>query len=150
MIMRRLTSACAHSRATGGSWTGISFLLSAISDWTSLLPATSIPSSPIGLRRGLSEQTVLHHHRLIFQALRWGVRMGTLARNVAEAVEPPRPKQYQARTLGWEEVYKFLQVAQPSGYYALFLIAILTGIRTLRVVGIKVAGPGHGSRNPSG
>ena len=89
------------------------------------------------LRRGLSEQTVLHHHRLIFQALRWGVRMGTLARNVVEAVEPPRPKQYQARTLGWEEVYKFLQAAQPSGYYALFLIAILTGIRRSELLALR-------------
>ena len=89
------------------------------------------------LRQGLSERTVLHCHRLVFQALRWGVRMGILARNVAEAVDPPRPKQYQARTLGWEEVYRFLQLAQSSGYYSLFLIAILTGIRRSELLALR-------------
>ena len=41
---------------------------------------------------GLSAQTVLHIHRLLFQALRFGVRQGMTGRNVCESVVPPRPK----------------------------------------------------------
>ena len=89
------------------------------------------------LRRGLSAQTVLHCHRLIFQALRWGVRMGPLSRNVAESVEPPKPKRYQARTLDWDEVQKFLEVARSSKYYALFLIALLTGLRRSELLALR-------------
>ena len=63
------------------------------------------------LRRGLSAQTVLHCHRIVFQALRWGVKMGALSRNVAEAVDPPRPQHREAQTLDWEGVRKFLEVA---------------------------------------
>ena len=81
------------------------------------------------LRRGLSAQTVLHCHRIIFQALRWGVKMGILGRNVAEAVDPPRPQRRESQTLDWEGVQRFLKVVQGTSYYPLFLIALLTGLR---------------------
>ena len=76
------------------------------------------------LRRGLSAQTVLHCHRIIFQALRWGVKMGILGRNVAEAVDPPRPQRRESQTLDWEGVRKFLEVAQGSVYHPVFLMAM--------------------------
>ena len=40
---------------------------------------------------GLSAQTVLHHHRVLHGALRQALRWQMIARNPAEAVEPPRP-----------------------------------------------------------
>ena len=88
-------------------------------------------------RKGLSAQTVLHCHRIIFQALRWGVRMGILSRNVAEAVEGPNPKRHQAHTLAWNRVQEFLQVAQSSTYYPLLLIALLTGLRRSELLGLQ-------------
>ena len=89
------------------------------------------------LRRGLSAQTVLHCHRIIFQALRWGVKMGILGRNVAEAVDPPRPQRRESQTLDWEGVRKFLKVAQGSVYHPVFLMAILTGLRWSELLAIR-------------
>ena len=89
------------------------------------------------LRRGLSPQTVLHCHRIIFQVLRWGVKMGILGRNVAEAVDPPRPQRREAQTLDWEGVRKFPEVAQSSSYYPLFLMALLTGLRRSELLALR-------------
>ena len=89
------------------------------------------------LRGRLSARTVLHCHRLISQALRWGVRMGILNRNVAEAVQPPKPKPYPARTLDWDGVQEFLRVSQSSEYYPLFLIALLTGVRRSELLALR-------------
>ena len=88
-------------------------------------------------RRGLSAQTVLHCHRVTFQALRWGVRMGILARNVAEAVEPPKPQRFQARTLDWDGVQALLEAAKASKYYSLLLVALLTGLRRSEILGLE-------------
>ena len=90
-----------------------------------------------GLRRGLSAQTVLHCHRIIFQALRWGVKMGALSRNVAEAVSPPRPQRKEAQTLDWEGVRKFLEATRTSSYYPLFLVALLTGLRRSELLALR-------------
>ena len=38
---------------------------------------------------GLSSRTVHHHHRVLYEALRHGVKHGIIVRNVAEAVDPP-------------------------------------------------------------
>ena len=89
------------------------------------------------LRRGLSAQTVLHCHRIIFQVLRWGVKMGILGRNVAEAVDPPRPQRREAQILDWEGVRKLLEVAQSSSYYPLFLMALLTGLRRSELLALR-------------
>ena len=88
-------------------------------------------------RQGLSAQTVLHCHRVIFQALRWGVRMGILARNVAEAVEPPKPQRFQARTLDWDGVQALLEAAKDSKYYSLLLVALLTGLRRSEILALE-------------
>lgn len=42
-------------------------------------------------RGGLSAQTVLHHHRVLRGALGQAVRWQLVARNAADAVQPPRP-----------------------------------------------------------
>ena len=86
----------------------------------------------------MSAQTVLHCHRIIFQALRWGVRMLSLSRNAAEAVDPPKPKRYPAQTLTWDRVQKFLEVAQSSAYYPVFLMALLTGFRRSELLGLQL------------
>jgi len=40
---------------------------------------------------GLSPRTVQHHHRVLAEALNHEVKWGLVARNVATAVDPPRP-----------------------------------------------------------
>jgi hypothetical protein len=50
-------------------------------------------------RRGtpLSPRTVLHHHRVLHEALAQAVRWGDLARNPIEAVDPRRVDRHEGR-----------------------------------------------------
>ena len=86
---------------------------------------------------GLSAQTVLNVHRVLFQALRHALRLGLLQRNPAEAVEPPRASRYQARTMDWDGVQEFLEAAHGSPYYPLFILALHTGLRRSELLGLK-------------
>ena len=49
------------------------------------------PDGSIETLGGLSAQTVHHHHRVLSEALKQAVRLGLIARNPAERVDPPRP-----------------------------------------------------------
>ena len=44
------------------------------------------------LEDGLAPRTVLHHHRVLREALQQALRWQILTRNPADAVTPPRPK----------------------------------------------------------
>jgi integrase len=88
-------------------------------------------------RKGLSSQTVLHCHRTIFQALRWGVRMRILVRNVAEEVEPPKHTRFQPQTLDWDKVGILLEAARSGSYFPLYLIALLTGLRRSELLALR-------------
>ena len=63
--------------------------------------------------------------------------MGILARNVAEAVEPPRPTRFQANTLGWDGVRTLLEAAQAGRYCDLLLVALLTGLRRSEILAVE-------------
>ena len=86
---------------------------------------------------GLSAQTVLNVHRVLFQALRHALRLGLLQRNPAEAVEPPRASRYQARTMDWDDVQQFLEAARESPHYPLFILALHTGLRRSDLLGLR-------------
>ena len=47
----------------------------------------------------LSAQTVLHHHRVLKEALRQAVKWQLLYFNPAEAAQPPRPEKREMKTL---------------------------------------------------
>lgn len=44
-----------------------------------------------GRGAGLSARSVLHHHRVLSDALARAVKWGLVSRNPAKAVDPPRP-----------------------------------------------------------
>ena len=87
--------------------------------------------------RGLSPRTVLQVHRILFKALRNAVRLDTLQRNVAEAVEPPRITRYEPRVLGWNEVRNLLNQITDRLYHTLVLLAIQTGLRRSELLGLQ-------------
>jgi len=74
---------------------------------------------------GLSAQTVNHHHRVLYEALKHAVKHGVLIRNVAEAVDPPRPDGKEMATLEPEDVHPLLNAAHETPYYTLFRHYIL-------------------------
>ena len=89
------------------------------------------------LRSGLSPRTVLHCHRVVSQALRWGVRMQVLARNPCDLVDPPRPQRYQARYLDWDEVRVLLAASEGTSYHSLVRFDLLTGLRRSELLGLR-------------
>ena len=78
---------------------------------------------------GLSKRSVLYHHRIISEALSHAVKMGILARNVAEVVDPPRPSHSQIQPLSPWAVSRFLDAARDSDYYVFFSMLLYTGAR---------------------
>ncbi len=85
----------------------------------------------------LSARSVLHAHLIIQEALDRAMKWGMIHRNVAEAVDAPRPKKIEMSVWDAEEVRKFLEVAKEDRYYIAFLIAITTGMRKGEILGLR-------------
>ena len=86
---------------------------------------------------GLSARTVLHVHRILFQALKYAVRQGLLMRNPAELVDPPRARKPQMRTLTPHEVSELLSTAKGTPHYPVIYTAIHTGLRQGELLGLR-------------
>ena len=54
---------------------------------------------------------------------------GLVARNVARAVDPPRPRRVKMAILASEDIPKFLEAVWQTPYCALFYMALCTGMR---------------------
>jgi len=93
--------------------------------------AWTMPGKP------LSTTTVAHHHAVIHEALEHAVKWGLVARNVAEAVNPPKIKRQEMKTWTPEDVQRFLAAARDDRFYALFLAAITTGMRQGELLGLR-------------
>jgi integrase len=87
-------------------------------------------------RGGLAAQTVLHHHRLLREALQQGVKWQLLARNPADAVEPPRPRRKEARALTEPQAAILLESLSGSRLYMPVLLAVTTGLRRGEVLAL--------------
>ena len=88
-------------------------------------------------RGALSRQTVLHHHRLLHEALDHAVKLGILVRNPAEAVVLSRPERRVEAALRHEDALELLKVIEGSRYHALFAVAFFTGLRRSEVLGLQ-------------
>lgn len=86
---------------------------------------------------GLSPRTVLHHHRVLHEALDQAVRWQLLARNPADAVEPPRPERHEMQVLTAEQVRLLLEAAQDTPWYVPVLLAVTTGMRRGEILGLR-------------
>jgi len=86
---------------------------------------------------GLSALTVHHHHRVLYEALRHGVKHGILIRNVAEAVDAPRPKHKELAILAASDVQLILDACKETAYYVLFFTLAYTGLRRSELLGLR-------------
>jgi integrase len=88
-------------------------------------------------RGGLSPQTVVHIHRLLRAALQQAVRWQLLARNPADAVDPPRPPKTEMKALTEAETAALLRVAEGSSLYLPILVAVVTGLRRGELLSVR-------------
>jgi len=86
---------------------------------------------------GLSARSVLHHHRILSEALSHAVKWGVLTRNVALAVDPPRPAKKEMHPMDSDAVRMFLSSAKGSMYFPLFHLATYTGLRRSEILGLR-------------
>ncbi len=86
---------------------------------------------------GLAPRTVLHHHRVLCEALRQAVRWRLLAINPAEAAEPPRPDHAEIDVLMDDDLHTLLKTARPTRSYPAILMAATTGMRRGEVLGLR-------------
>jgi len=99
--------------------------------------ACALSQGRVDGKGGLSARTVQYHHRILSEALSHAVKMGLLIRNVAEAVDPPRPEQKNMATLVPEDVPQFLEAAHETPHYVLFYTALYTGMRLGELLGLR-------------
>ncbi|MBI2853083.1 MAG: tyrosine-type recombinase/integrase [Chloroflexi bacterium] len=89
------------------------------------------------LTGGLSPQTVRHHHAVLHTALQTAVEWGLLARNVADAVTPPRAQRSTMQTWTEGDIARFLEAAKNTPHYALFYTALFTGMRRSELLALR-------------
>ncbi len=85
----------------------------------------------------LSSRSVHYHHRLLKQALKYGIRQGYLGRNPCELVDPPKPSKKAMRTLDPSELNILLDAAQGSYYYPIIYAALSSGLRQAELLGLR-------------
>lgn len=85
---------------------------------------------------GLSRRTVGHIHGVIRLALGQGVRWQDLARNVADQANPPRKAKRAMRVWSSEEVGVFLDSVREDRLYAVYVLALTSGLRRGELLGL--------------
>jgi integrase len=86
---------------------------------------------------GLSHRSVLHHHRVLHEALDHAVKWQVISINPAKACTPPKPQKKQFNVLTREEIHILLQAAKGKYFYEAVLLAINTGLRRGEIYGLR-------------
>jgi integrase len=89
---------------------------------------------------GLSGTTARHMHAILHRALAKATRLGKVARNVAELVDPDnRPKvlHHEMMVLADADFDRFLEVIRGDRLEALFVVAIREGLRQGEILGLR-------------
>jgi integrase len=93
-----------------------------------------------GRRKGgaLSARTVLHHHRILRQALSRAVKWDLLTRNPTDKVEPPKAPRLEMRALNEKQSLALIALVEDNRILALpVTLAITTGLRRGEILGLK-------------
>jgi integrase len=89
------------------------------------------------LDAGLSARRVRYVHVTIHKALKDAVRWQLIPRNVADAVAPPRPSNPEINPLNAQQTKTLLTAAEGDRLYALYVLAVTTGMRIGEMFGLK-------------
>ena len=89
------------------------------------------------LEEKLSPSTVNVLHAMLHKALDDAVRWDLIARNVCDAVTPPRRVHHEMKPLTLEQAQQFMATAKGHNLEALFVLAITTGMRRGEILALK-------------
>ena len=87
--------------------------------------------------QGLAPKTVKNIHAIVHRALRDAVRWGYVARNVADAVHPPRGRSPEMRVWTPQQLRAFLAHVRTDRLYAAWLLVATTGMRRGELAGLR-------------
>jgi integrase len=87
---------------------------------------------------GLSPRSVRYIHTITHRALRDAVKWGRLARNAAEAADPPKAAG-RPESITWtaDQLRSFLEGTRGNRYWAAYLLLATTGLRRSEALGLR-------------
>ncbi|MEV2909754.1 tyrosine-type recombinase/integrase [Paenibacillus larvae] len=89
------------------------------------------------LASSISNNSIKKLHSLIKDALDEGIGYGSLSKNVAKAVTPPRVKKVKFEVWNEDQLAFFLKHAKASRFYVAFELAVSTGMRIGEILGLR-------------
>lgn len=104
---------------------------------TSLKPAAVQKHYTGLLASGLSPRSVRYVHVVLHKALQTALKLGLVARNVADGLDIPRARRPEMQTWNKDEMAAFLEAAKGTQYYALFYTALYTGMRRSELLALR-------------
>ncbi|HEY8308955.1 MAG TPA: tyrosine-type recombinase/integrase, partial [Gemmatimonadaceae bacterium] len=90
-----------------------------------------------GKAGGLSARSVKYLHSIIREALQHAFEQNLVARNVADAVKPPRAVRPPVKVWNGEEARTFLTASHSAPYAPLWLVLLTTGMRRGEALGLR-------------
>lgn len=91
------------------------------------------------LKAGVSPSTVRYIHRTLNTALATAERWGTVPRNVARLVDPPRVPRFEGQALTAEQARQLIAGSADDRWHALYALAVTTGMREGELLGLHWA-----------
>ena len=86
---------------------------------------------------GLSTRSVRYHHVTLHCALRNAMKWGLISRNPADAVDLPHSQRPEMHIMDENDIQKLLRAAKDTPYYALFYLALFTGMRRSELLALR-------------
>ena len=87
--------------------------------------------------RPLAPRTILHHHRVLKEALRHAVGWQLIERNPADAVSAPRAQRKEMQSLDTDGVERLLDACEGGDQRRLICTAVFTGLRLGELLGLR-------------
>jgi len=88
------------------------------------------------IESGLSARTVQYHHAVLRRALNQAMRWGSVVRNVASLVSPPRVRRPEVIPLSPAQARQFLDAASDDRFEHVYSLALSLGLRQGEVLGL--------------
>lgn len=94
---------------------------------------------PVDANRPLTENTILHYHKLLSSILSTAVKWQVLFSNPCERVDPPKVRKKEAVSLDEEQVQTLLSLLdnEPMTYRTMITLLLYTGMRRGELCGLE-------------